>query len=314
MSDQERENLPTDAGDEESTNTADVREAIERAKDATAVSVPQAPIDAPEGETIEASGLTPEEHAITSTEAMQPVQAEPATVTVAENVEMPSALETATPAETVTQVAQPTEATLEPGAVVITADHPMAALYMQQPDAPAMRSNRLAGMLISLLATVGFGVVYAGILALWLARHYPPSTFLQEGLYPYLVSLGFVIPCGVFFVTMLALVLIFNRSGWWVYAVLGIFVAGAVWLSAGAGYSMSPQLVDAAQGAEHNIRRFAEFSLTIPALIAAVSAREVAVWFGAWIGARGRRMKASNAVAQAEYEQKLAELKVPRAV
>ena len=313
MSDQERENLPVQSGEEESTNTADVREAIERAKDATAMSTAETTaLETPEGEAIEASGLTPAEHADTSTEAMLPVQE---TVTISESVEMPSAAAPVVPATPVAPAQTPGATPgLEPGAMVISPDHPMAALYMQQPDAPVLKSNRLAGLFISLLATLGFGVIYAGLLALWLARHYPPSTFLQEGLYPYLVSLGFVIPCGVFFVTMLALVLIFNRAGWWVYAVLGFFVAIAVWASAGVGYALSPQLIDAAEGARHNIRDFAKFALTIPALVAAVSAREVAVWFGAWIGARGRRLKIRNAAAQEEYEQKLAELKVPQAL
>lgn len=300
MSDQDRDNQPNEPGMEENTNTADVREAIERARDASDKSAEETTVLLPEQESAVASGLTPEEHAVTSTQAMPPVQ-EPITITG--NVEMPSAFDEAQIPPTAPPVAP---------APVVTADHPMAALYMQQPDPPVMKSNRVGGLLISLLATVGFSVVYAGLLALWLSPKFPPSTFLQEGLYPYLVSLGFVIPCAAFFVSMLILVMIFNRAGWWVYAVLGFFVAGIVWVSAGVGYAMSPQLLDGATGAEHNIARYLEFALTIPALFAALAGREVAVWFGAWIGARGRRCKLKNKAAQQEYEQKLADLKVPQ--
>lgn len=43
-------------------------------------------------------------------------------------------------------------------------------------------------------------------------------------------------------------------------------------------------------------------------LIAGIVAREVSVWFGAWIGARGRKMKRLNAEAITEYETALAEV------
>lgn len=307
MSDQDRDNQPDVTGTDEDTNTADVREAIERAKEAsegnlaTSEPTPDSVSEDEQGETIEPSGLTPEEHADTNTEAMAPVH-EPVTITG--NTEMPSAA----PVEATVVPSQVPP--VVPAPVTISADHPMAALYMQQPDPPVVKSNRVAGLFITLLATVGFGVVYAGLIAAWLAPKFPPSTFLQEGLYPYLVSLGFVIPVVAFFISMLLLVLIFNRAGWWVYVIFGLLVAAIVWISAGIGYSMSPQLLPESIGAEHNIRRYLEFALTIPALLAALSAREVSVWFGAWIGARGRRIKAKNRVAQQEYEQKLAELKV----
>ena len=308
MSDQDRDNLPHAAGADEDTNTADVREAIERAKSATEHDTTQhaetqnegfaQPL---EGDTIEPSGLTPEEHAATHTERMEPVK-EPYTITG--NTEMPSAGDEAPVVPAAAPVVAP------PGSVTISSDHPMAALYMQQPDPPTVKSNRVAGLFISLLATLGFGVVYAGLIAAWLAPKFPMSTFLQEGLYPYLVSLGFVIPVVAFFISMLILVLIFNRAGWWVYVIFGLVVAAIVWVSAGVGYSMSPQLAAETAGAEHNIRRYLEFALTIPALLAALAGREVSVWFGAWIGARGRKCAAKNRAAQEEYEQKLADLKV----
>lgn len=304
MSDQDREHLPTAPSADEDTHTADVREAIERAKEGVeqsqqATAEAETSVLLPQGEQIEASGLTPEEHAVTHTEAVPPVR-EPVTITG--NVEMPSAAEVPPVQQTVPEQAP----------IVITPDHPMAALYMQQPDPPEIKSNRLAGLFISLLATLGFGVVYAGGIALWLARQYPPSTFLQEGLYPYLASLGFVIPVTVFFVSMVILVMIFNRAGWWAYAIFGVLVAALVWLGAGAGYSMSPQLLEGGGAVQYDVRRYLEFALTIPSLIAALAARESAVWFGAWIGARGRRCKAKNQVAQQEYEEKLAELRVPQ--
>src|SRR5699024_7415720 len=113
-------------------------------------------------------------------------------------------------------------------------------------------------------------------------------------------------------VMLVLYVLIFNRTGWWLYAVFGSVIAGIVWVGAAVGMSMSPQLAAPGDDAQHNIRLFAQFLITVPALVAAVAARESAIWFGAWIGARGRRIKQRNAAAQAEYEQQLAELKTPQ--
>ena len=39
-----------------------------------------------------------------------------------------------------------------------------------------------------------------------------------------------------------------------------------------------------------------------------VAAREASIWFGAWIGARGRKMKRLNAEAITGYETALAEV------
>ncbi len=45
-----------------------------------------------------------------------------------------------------------------------------------------------------------------------------------------------------------------------------------------------------------------------PVVAAVLVAREVTVWFGAWIGTRGRRITRANADAIAEYEAALAEV------
>lgn len=300
----EQDHTEFDAPAEVSTNTADVRDAIERAREAGKQPTP-AQGDVTTGEELEPSAEQSVSEAVVQESETHP--------TIQETVTMPSAGEEVTPVEPEelqpvgdVPVAQPQEH------ITISADHPMAALYMQQPDPPKRRSNRLAGFFISLLATLGFAVVYAGGLALWLAPKYPPSTFLQEGLYPYLVSLSFVIPVVAFFVMLVAYVLIFNRTGWWVYVIFGTVIAVAVWGGAAVGLSMSPQLAAAGESAQHNIRLFMQFLITVPALIAAVAAREVSIWFGAWIGSRGRRVKFRNAEEQAQYERKLAELKAPQ--
>ncbi|HUH53209.1 MAG TPA: hypothetical protein VLZ31_04090 [Microbacteriaceae bacterium] len=294
-------------GEDPSTDTTDVRDAIERAKEHVQAEEQLAQVSH--------QPLTPEQHADVNTVGMQ----------VAAPSEMPSAASTDGQQSSASQVLPGQEQQFTAQQVVpqqqvpvhqqvnIPADHPMAPLYIQQPMPPTLKANRLAGVLISLLATVAFALVYAGILAIIRAQYFPPSTFLQEGLLPYLTSLGFVFPTVTFFIMMVILVLIFNRAGWWVYAVLGIVVAVIVWGAAGAGYSLSPQLFDGADAVTDSDKRFdiahmATFAITLPAVLAAFVAREVTVWFGAWIGSRGRLVKQKNAEAMQEYEQKLAEV------
>lgn len=220
---------------------------------------------------------------------------------IAETDEMPSAA--ASP------LAKKLEETpVRDGEIRISADHPMAALYTQTPAPPEIKGNRGAGVLISVLAAIGFAVVYAGATALLLAPSYPPSTFLEQGLLPALLSIGFGAAVAGFLLGMIVLVLIAGRAGWWVYAIGGFFVGVAVWASAAVGSALHDRFVLGQNVSLDVLDLVQDYGLTIPVLVAAVVAREACVWFGAWIGARGRRMKARNAEALVEYEQALAEV------
>ncbi|QYM75455.1 hypothetical protein [Leucobacter luti] len=201
------------------------------------------------------------------------------------------------------------------GEIRISADHPMAALYTQTPLPPDIRGNRGAGTLIALLGTVVFAALYLGVIALWIAPTFPPSQFLADGLMPWLTSWLFIVPSVAFFVALVLLVLIVGRAGWWAYAVGGFLVAALVWVAAtvtlslaGTPYATPTEMLP---GFTFGLAQLPElinrFGLTVPAIAAAAVAREVTVWFGAWIGARGRRMKLRNAEALAEYDSALAE-------
>lgn len=229
--------------------------------------------------------------------------------------ELPSAASPLAPAAT---------ATLPPvrdGEIRISADHPMAALYMQTPMPPEIRGNRGAGVLISLLATVAFAGLYLGLIALWIAPDFPPSQFLNEGLMPWLTSWLFIVPTVAFFVGLSLLVIIVGRAGWWAYVLGGFFVAALVGAAAmvtislaGTPYAtpqeMEPGFTFGINALPAMVNRF---GLTVPVIGAALLAREAAIWFGAWIGARGRRMKLRNAEALAEYETALAEAQAKQA-
>lgn len=203
--------------------------------------------------------------------------------------------------------ADPEEKPARDGEIRISADDPMAAFYTQTALPPEARGNRLGGTLIAALATIVFAAVYAGVIALSLAPFYPPSTFLAEGLMPSLLSLTFGLPILAFFLGLLLLVLIFNRAGWWVYVLGGFLVAVAVWAAAVLGSALQARFVEGERVVWDGLVLARDFGLTAAALGAAVAAREVSVWFGAWIGGRGRRLKRRNAEELVEYEEALAE-------
>lgn len=227
--------------------------------------------------------------------------------------EMPSAGPSSPPAppETPAAYARPDD-----DKILVSADHPIAALYMQTPMPPDLRGNRGAGVMIALLSTLVFAVLYAGALALWVAPTTPPSAFvstmLQFGLWPVVAA------SAAFFIGLALLVLIVGRAGWWAYVLGGFLVGVLVWAAAIVGVAYTASRLDetvrlaellggefAAGFAPLDLLRY--FGLTVPTIAAGLIAREVIVWFGAWIGARGRRITRSNSEAIAEYEAALAE-------
>lgn len=239
---------------------------------------------------------------------MEPVTSE--RVEIVEVDEMPSAAAEPRAAETTPIPPAPPR----DGEIQIDSADQFADLYTQTPPAPELKGNRAAGTLIALLATLGFAVVYAGVLALWLASDFPPSTFLESGLLPWVTSWFFIAAVVAFFVGLEALVLIAGRAGWWAYVLGGFFVAVLVWaVSAfvaaltGGPWSTPEEL---APDFAFSLAGFGSLTttvgLTLPVLGAAIVAREAAIWFGAWIGSRGRKVKQRNAEALAEYDQQLA--------
>lgn len=195
------------------------------------------------------------------------------------------------------------------GEIRISADHPMAALYMQSPMPPDLKGNRAGGVLIALLGTLAFALLYAGLIAARIAQDFPPSTFLSEGLIPWITSWGFIAGVVGFFVGLSILVLIFGRAGWWAYVIFSLFVGVVVWVATSATFALTGGPLVPAEGVDGFLDTARQFALTLPTLGAAILAREVAVWFGAWIGARGRRLTARNTEALAEYEAALAEVR-----
>jgi hypothetical protein len=177
-------------------------------------------------------------------------------------------------------------------------------IYVTAPVPPKKKSNRGFGVLIALAGTVVFAIVYAAVVAVIAAIGYPASRFLDEFLKSFLGAWVFWVPVIFFFVAMVILIQILNRAGWWAYIIGGFVVAAVVYFSYAGGVLLQVQAW--AHTPQEVGRLLNVVWLTAPAIWAGVVAREVSIWTGLWLAVRGRRLKAKNAEAQAEYDRAIA--------
>lgn len=212
----------------------------------------------------------------------------------------------AAPAAAAAYAAQPGEATWAPEpAAAPPAPQPVAPIFLQRPEPPKRKSNRGVGILIALVGTVLFAVLWALAVVVVGAMLTPSSDFVPTLIQFFTSQLSGWAPIVAFFVGMVVLIQIINRARWWAYILGGLFVAIFVYLVyIGAG------LLDAhffARNAEEQALILSRAWVNPFAVLAGVIAREASIWTGAWLAARGRKLKARNAEAQADYEQQVAD-------
>ena len=177
-------------------------------------------------------------------------------------------------------------------------------VYIQAPTAPRYKSNRATGVLIALLSTAIFAAIYAvvafalsGIGSLSIADTAAKFT-------DFIVLPIFYVPVIFFFVAFALLVLIVNRGGWWAYVLFGFLVAVAVYFSYIGAALLSVQAWNFTP--DQAARFISQQWLNPGAIAAAVVAREVPIWAGAWIARNGRAVTTRNETAKAEYDRVLA--------
>ncbi|WP_405371613.1 MULTISPECIES: ABC transporter [unclassified Microbacterium] len=197
---------------------------------------------------------------------------------------------------------QPVQRSGEGGAP--TAVYSQQPIFVQAPEAPRQRGNRGAAGLIGLLAAVVFAVLYlvAG-LALTaandgLAFADVPTTALQT-----LTTFGFWVPVAVFFLGFWLLGAFINRGRWGLWVVFGLLVGVAAYAGHILGQLFEAPFWSIAPSQAGTI--VGEQLLAPLAVIAFVLGREITIWFGAWVSARGRRVTEINDEAQREYERTL---------
>lgn len=195
----------------------------------------------------------------------------------------------------------PSEAVAAAAAAPAVAPQP---IFVQAPEAPRPRGNRAAAGAIGLLAAVCFAILY---LAAWLgfgaiAGDVTLETVGTDALAA-LATWSLWVPTVVFFLAFWFLGAIINRGRWGVWVVTGLLVGVAAYAGhlLGQLFQAPFWLLTARQGAE-----LVEGQLLAPLAIAAfVFGRELTIWFGAWVAARGKRVTELNAEAQREYERTL---------
>ncbi|SEH68257.1 MULTISPECIES: hypothetical protein [unclassified Leifsonia] len=200
------------------------------------------------------------------------------------------------------------EATAAPAAgpgASVPGPQPVTPIYLQRPEPPKKKSNRGVGILIALVGTLAFAVLWAAAVLIVGSLLTPSDEFLPALIQFFTGGLRGWVPVVAFFIGMVVLIQLLNRARWWAYILGGLFVAVFVYF-----VYIGASLIDA----EYWKRNSNEFVILLRsawvnpfAVLAGLIAREISVWTGAWLAGRGRRLKARNAEAQADYEQQVAD-------
>ncbi len=205
------------------------------------------------------------------------------------------------PAATVAVGTPAGAATLAPEPEAVVPPVPQT-IYVHAPK-PKARGNRGFGLLVALIGTAVFALLYAAISYLLLVGRSEPAQ-ANPVFAEFVMEYVFWVPVLAFFVGFAVLVIIVNRGPWWAYAVFGLLVGVLVYLSYIGASLLTVQAwtLTVDQASEFVGQRwFDPF-----AIVAAVVAREIPVWFGGWIASRGRAVAERNRLEMEAYDRELA--------
>lgn len=190
------------------------------------------------------------------------------------------------------------------GAATATTAYAPQPIFVQAPESPRPRGNRGAAGAIGLLAALSFGVLY---LAVWLGIGLIDGSVTLDTLgtsaLAALATWTLWVPIVVFFLAFWLLGAIINRGRWGAWVIFGLLVGVAAYLGHILGVLIQAPfwMLTASEGAA-----LVESELLTPLAIGAfIIGRELTIWFGAWVAARGARVTELNIEAQREYERTL---------
>jgi len=215
-----------------------------------------------------------------------------------------------TPSEPVTEAAYGAPATADAGygaagyGAAGYAASPPQPIFVQAPEAPRPRGNRGAAGAIGLLAALSFGVLYLAVaLGVGLLEGEVTVDNVGQTALAALGTWAFWTPVVVFFIAFWLLGAIINRGRWGHWVVFGLLVGVAAYLGhiLGALFQAPFWMLTASEGAALVEAQW----LTPLAIGAFIIARELTIWFGAWVASRGARVTELNIEAQREYERTL---------
>jgi hypothetical protein len=175
---------------------------------------------------------------------------------------------------------------------------PVQTVYVTAPTPPKPKGNRGVGTLLAFVAAIVFSAGYVGAAALLTLFVNPGG--VMGAVSTFFTSPLFYVPVLVFLVAMILWALLANRASWWSW-VIGSFVIAAItyfasigiFLLMEGGFGLTPTAATAA---------FATMAVQPAMIAAALIARECAIWFGAAIAKRGRKVRERNYVAWQAFE------------
>jgi hypothetical protein len=184
----------------------------------------------------------------------------------------------------------------------VTPAQPLAptqqVVYVEAPKPFVAKSNRVFGVLIALLSTIIFAVLFAvAAVIVEVVKHTKAINF------DFLGTLDFYAPIIMFAVGFVILVLVVNRAGWAAHVIGSIFVALVVFFG-GTGLILLLHINEIPSNEVPQNFNLVLFSSSL--IIAALLGREVSLWMGFSIAARGRKVKARNVDARVLYDQEIA--------
>jgi hypothetical protein len=205
---------------------------------------------------------------------------------------------------------EPVAAAAETVAVAPVATAGPQQIFVQAPEAPRPRGNRGAAGAIGLLAAIAFGALFVGVWsANWFLHGNPGSGAYVQELLRLLSSWTLWTPVVVFFLGFWLLGAFINRGRWVHWVIWGILVGFLAW----AGYVLG-QILAVTNGqiwlftsADLKKVNAGALFLSVMGIASFILARELTIWFGAWVAARGRKVTKHNLEAQREYERTLEE-------
>lgn len=190
------------------------------------------------------------------------------------------------------------------GAAAATTAYAPQPIFVQAPESPRPRGNRGAAGAIGLLAALCFGVLYLAVwLGIGLIEGDVTLATLGTSALAALATWSLWVPVVVFFLAFWLLGAIINRGRWGAWVIFGLLVGVAAYLGHLLGVLLQAPfwMLTASEGAA-----LVDSQLLTPLAIGAfIIGRELTIWFGAWVAARGARVTELNVEAQREYERTL---------
>lgn len=177
-------------------------------------------------------------------------------------------------------------------------------IFVQAPEPPRDRGNRGTAGAIGLLATLVFALLYLGTtIGLGALAGDVTAENLGTAAVAPLLTWGFWTPVVVFFLGFWLLGSIINRGRWGLWVVFGIIVGAIAYGGHILGQIFEARFWTLSPSA--GLELVGEQLLAPLAIAAFVFARELTIWFGAWVARSGARKTELNAEAQREYERTL---------